>query len=645
MISRQTIDAVFASARVEEVIGDFVSLKRSGSNLKGLSPFADEKTPSFMVSPSKQIWKDFSSGKGGNVVTFLMEHEQFTYPEALRWLAKKYNIEIQEDSEQTDEQKESLKQRESLYIVSEFAKKYFVEQLHKSEEGQNIGLPYFKERGFQLKTIEKFELGYSPGKRDAFTETAEKKGYGKTILEASGLSIYKEGESSGYDRFRDRIIFPIHSFSGRILGFGGRILRNDVKAAKYLNSPESEIYQKSKILYGIFQSKQAILKQNECLLVEGYMDVISLHQAGIENVVASSGTSLTVDQIRLIKRLTPNVTILYDGDKAGINATFRGIDLILEQELNVKVLLFPEGEDPDSFAQKHSPEEIEAFIKSNATDFIRFKASILLEEAKGDPVKKAALIRDIIQSIALIPNIVQRELYIQETSKLMEMREEVLFKELAQMLQRRRKDLVEREKLERPVQTMEVVRAEKTEINLRDVIESDIIRLLMQYGDLIIELKDASDQKYETTVIEEILNQFQVNDMSFQNELFKKILEDIQLGFESEELRTGSFFVKLFNEEITTVASEAMIEKYSISPNWKNKLNILIKPTEYNISKEISDIILRFKTIYLEDEIKKFAEFLKDSELDGDVRNEQIDKIMKLTQTRSDINTALNRVV
>ena len=357
MISRQTIDAIFSTARVEEVIGDFVSLKRSGSNLKGLSPFADEKTPSFMVSPAKQIWKDFSTGKGGNVVTFLMEHEQFTYPEALRWLAKKYNIEIEEDREQTDEQKEELKQRESLFIVSEFAKKYFEEQLFETEEGQNVGLSYFKERGFTKQTIEKFELGYSPAKRNAFTEAAEKKGFGKNILEASGLSIYTDSDF-GIDRFRERVIFPIHSFSGRVLGFGGRILRSDIKAAKYLNSPESDIYHKSKILYGIYQSKQAILKENECLLVEGYTDVISLHQAGIENVVSSSGTALTPDQIRLIKRLTPNVIILYDGDAAGIRASFRGIDLILEQELNVKVLLFPNGEDPDSFAQKHSSEEI-----------------------------------------------------------------------------------------------------------------------------------------------------------------------------------------------------------------------------------------------------------------------------------------------
>ena len=644
MISRQTIDALFSAARVEEVIGDFVSLKRAGSNLKGLSPFADEKTPSFMVSPAKQIWKDFSTGKGGNVVTFLMEHEQFTYPEALRWLAKKYNIEIEEDREQTDEQKEELKLRESLYIVSEFANKYFQEQLNETEEGRNVGLSYFKERGFTKQTIEKFELGYSPVQKNAFTERAEKKGYGKNILEASGLSIYKENEF-GIDRFRERVMFPIHSFSGRVLGFGGRILRNDVKAAKYLNSPESEIYHKSKILYGIFQSKQAILKENECLLVEGYTDVISLHQAGIENVVASSGTALTPDQIRLIKRLTPNVTILYDGDPAGIKASFRGIDLILEQELNVKVLLFPEGEDPDSFAQKHSSEEIKSYIEQNATDFIRFKANVLLDETKGDPVKKAELIRDIIHSISLIPSLIQRELYIQETAKLMEVREEVLFKELNQNLQRKQKEAKEKRESQPQFQPLELVKEEKISINPRMVVEEEIIHLIMQYGNLVVELKDDEGETYTTTVIEEILHQFESNDLKMGSEIYQSIFEDVKLGYEEEELRTGDFFIKLFDEGKNGVASEAMIEKYSLSENWKEKLNIHIKTKEENISKDISDTILRYKTFYLDDLIKEFSETLKMEDIDGEFRLEQLEKIMILIETRAKIYKALNRVI
>src|SRR5690554_3212119 len=644
MISRQTIDRIFSAARVEDVIGDFVSLKRAGSNLKGFSPFTDEKTPSFMVSPAKQIWKDFSTGKGGNVVTFLMEHEQFTYPEALRWLAKKYNIEIEEDREQTDEQKEELKQRESLFIVSEFAKKYFEEQLHETEEGQNIGLSYFKERGFTKQTIEKFELGYSPAKRNAFTEAAEKKGFGKNILEASGLSIYKDSDF-GIDRFRERVIFPIHSFSGRVLGFGGRILRSDVKAAKYLNSPESEIYHKSKILYGIFQSKQAILKENECLLVEGYTDVISLHQAGIENVVSSSGTALTPDQIRLIKRLTPNVTILYDGDPAGIKASFRGIDLILEQELNVKVLLFPEGDDPDSFARKNSSNEIQKYIAENATDFIRFKANVLLEEAQNDPVKKAELVRDIIQSIALIPNIIQRELYIQEASRLMEVREEVMFKELEQVLQRKQSETQKKSQTTKESSTLEVVKTEKVSIDQQAFIEEELVRLIMQYGDLIIELKDEHGETYQTTVVEEIIAHFEINDFRMSNEVYQSILEDVKMGIESKELRVGDFFIKLFDQDKTGVASEAMIEKYSISENWKNKLEIYIKPKEQNIAKNVTDTILRFKSLHIENFIKEYSEILKAEDISGDLRTEHLDKIMKLTKARSDIFKALNRMV
>ncbi|MFA7687882.1 MAG: DNA primase [Moheibacter sp.] len=642
MISRQTIDAVFAAARVEEVIGDFINLKRSGSNLKGLSPFADEKTPSFMVSPAKQIWKDFSSGKGGNVVTFLMEHEQFTYPEALRWLAKKYNIEIEEEREQTDAQKEELKLRESLYIVSEFAQKYFTEQLHESEEGRNIGLTYFKERGFTKETIQKFDLGYSPAQRNAFTQYAEGKGYGKNILEASGLSIYNDSEQ-GVDRFRERVIFPIHSFSGRVLGFGGRILRNDVKAAKYLNSPESEIYHKSKILYGIFQSKQAILKQNECLLVEGYTDVVSLHQSGIENVVASSGTALTPDQIRLIKRLTPNVTILYDGDAAGIKASFRGIDLILEQELNVKVLLFPEGEDPDSFAQKHSSEEIQEYISENATDFIQFKTKVLLDETKNDPVKKAELIRDIIQSISLIPNLIQQELYIQETAKIMDVREEILFKELAQTISRKEKETASKARESKP---LEVVKDEvKMAFDPIHTIEEEIIKLIMQYGDLVIEIKQGENEVYPTTVIEEILHQFETNGLVLKNELYQSILEDVKLGYEQEELRTGDFFIKLFDEAKTGIASNAMSEKYSLSKNWSEKMGIFIKPKEANILKDVNDTILRYKSFYLEDKIKEFSVLLQDDQLAGDARAEQLEKIKLLTQMRSQIYQALNRVI
>ncbi|WP_446751468.1 DNA primase [Tenacibaculum sp. L6] len=432
MITQQTIDKVFETARVEEVIGEFVQLKKSGSSFKGLSPFTDERTPSFMVSPVKQIWKDFSTGKGGNAISFLMEHEHYTYPEAIRWLAEKYNIEI-EETEQSDEQKQQMNERESMFLVSKFAKDYFHDVLMNTQNGRAIGLSYFKERGFREDTIEKFDLGYCKDEWDNFTKAALDKGYDLKYLKSTGLTIVKEGgaEDRKFDRFKGRVMFPIHSMSGRILGFGGRILTNDKKAAKYLNSPESEIYHKSKILYGLYQAKKEIAKEDNCFLVEGYTDVISFHQSGIENVVASSGTALTPDQIRLVNRLTKNITVLFDGDAAGIRASLRGIDLILEQGMNVKVVTFPEGEDPDSFAKAHSNADLKQYLAEKSQDFIEFKVSLLMKEAANDPVKKAGLIRDIVTSISKIPDGIQREVYVQECARIMDISEQVLFSELA----------------------------------------------------------------------------------------------------------------------------------------------------------------------------------------------------------------------
>lgn len=420
MISRSTIDRVFESARVEEVIGEFVQLKKAGSNFKGLSPFTDEKSPSFMVSPVKQIWKDFSTGKGGNAISFLMEHEHYSYPEAIKWLAKKYNIEI-EETEQTDEQKAQMNERESMFLVSNFAKDYFHDLMLNTNQGKAIGLSYFKERGFTDETIKKFDLGYCLDEWDNFTNAALAKGYDLKYLASTGLTIVKENKQ--FDRFKGRVMFPIHSMSGRILGFGGRILKADKKAAKYLNSPESDIYHKSKILYGIYQAKKEIAKQDNCYLVEGYTDVISFNQSNIENVVASSGTALTSDQIRLVNRLTKNITVLFDGDAAGIRASIRGIDLILEQGMNVKVVQFPDGEDPDSFAKSHSNSELKAYLEDSAQDFINFKVSLLLKDSNNDPIKKAGVIRDIVTSISKIPDSIQREVYIQECSRIMEISE------------------------------------------------------------------------------------------------------------------------------------------------------------------------------------------------------------------------------
>ena len=393
MISKNTIDKVFEQSRVEEVVGDFVQLKKAGSNYKALSPFSNEKTPSFVVSPVKQIWKDFSSGKGGNSVAFLMEHEHFTYPEAIKYLARKYNIEI-EETQLNNEDKEKASERESLYIVSEFAKEFFKKTLNDSQEGRSIGLSYFQERGFSTQTIENFDLGFSPKEINYFSEVALKKGYDKIFLDKTGLSIFHENKT--IDRFRGRVIFPIKSMSGRVLGFGARILDNKIKTAKYLNSPESLIYNKSKVLYGIYYAKQEIAKLDNCYIVEGYTDVIQFHQKGIKNVVSSSGTSLTNDQITLIRRLTSNITMLYDSDKAGINATLRGIDMILSAGMNVSICTFPEGQDPDSYSQERSLEEIEDFLKDNSKDFIQFKASFLSSQTVNNPILKAKQSKSLI---------------------------------------------------------------------------------------------------------------------------------------------------------------------------------------------------------------------------------------------------------
>src|SRR5690606_12366668 len=504
MISRKTIDTVFETARVEEVIGDFVQLKRAGSNYKGLSPFTDERTPSFMVSPSKQIWKDFSSGKGGNAVSFLMEHEHFSYPEAIRFLAKKYGIEI-EETEQTSEQKIEADERESLYLISDFAKEYFHQTLLDTEEGKAIGLSYFKERGFTDETIKKFDLGYALNDWNAFTRHALDKGYLLDLLEKTGLTIIKEGADNTaektIDRFRGRVMFPIKSMSGRTLGFGGRILTTDKKVAKYLNSPESIIYYKSKVLYGLFEAKQAIAKEDNCFLVEGYTDVIQMYQKGVENVVSSSGTALTSDQIRLINRLTANITVLFDGDAAGLRAAIRGVDLILEQGMNVKIVTFPEGEDPDSFSRRNSTEDLKNYLEQNAVDFISFKANLLAEDSAKDPIKKAETIHEIILSISKIPDLIKREVYVRECSRIMDVSEQVLLNTLAQLLQKSHRE--GRKKTENV--PFEVITPEKEKVEKVDVqkeLENEIKRLLVLHGHRKEEFvewvtSEKSDKAYE----------------------------------------------------------------------------------------------------------------------------------------------------
>ena len=632
MITRETIDKVFETARVEEVIGDFVQLKRAGSNYKGLSPFSDERSPSFMVSPVKQIWKDFSSGKGGSVVTFLMEHEHFTYPEAIRFLANKYNIEI-EETETSQEDKIEANEKESMYLVSEFAKTYFHDTLLNTEEGKAIGLSYFKERGFTNETIAKFGLGYSPETWDAFTKEALSKGYQLDYLEKVGLTILRE-DGKHFDRFKGRVMFPIQSLSGRNLGFGGRILTNDKKAAKYLNSPESEIYHKSKVLYGIFHAKQAIAKQNNCYLVEGYTDVIQLHQVGVENVVASSGTALTPDQIRLINRLTKNITVLFDGDAAGLRASVRGIDLILEEGMNVKVCTFPDGDDPDSFAKKNSYEDLVLYLENNAKDFIQFKASLLMDEANNDPIKKADLIRDMVVSISKIPDRIKREIYIQECSRIMDISEQVLLNTLAQLVQ---KDISEAgKKLKQEQKAFEVVKNEPLvqheKVNIVYELERKLIEMLLLYGsqeadfdDFILKANEDGEmiEEKETStekVYRRIYLSLQEDEVELANPLFKELYNDLISYYnQNEEFNIEHYLMQLSSEHSAIVTDILMLEEKELLHNWEAK-NIYVKSKNKNVSQYVSETIVSLREYLINKLIMDLMQSYSSEEEENDLQ-------------------------
>lgn len=652
MISRTTIDNVFEAARVEEVIGDFVQLKKSGSNYKGLSPFTDERSPSFMVSPVKQIWKDFSSGKGGNVVSFLMEHEHFTYPEAIKFLAKKYGIEI-EETEQSSEEKEQANERESLYLVSEFAKNYFHNTLLKTEEGKAIGLSYFKERGFTDETIKKFELGYSPDSWEAFTSHAIKKGYKLEFLEKTGLSIVK-GEKQ-FDRFKGRVMFPILSMSGRTLGFGGRILTSDKKAAKYLNSPESDIYHKSKVLYGIFNAKQSISKEDNCYLVEGYTDVIQFHQTGIHNVVSSSGTALTPEQIRLINRLTQNITVLFDGDAAGLRASLRGIDLILEQGMNVKICTFPEGEDPDSFSRKNSLEDLSLYLEENSKDFITFKASLLAKEAKNDPIKKSETIHDMVNSIAKIPDVIKREIYIKECSRIMDISEEVLFNTLAQLLRKDKKD--SSKKAEVKQEAFQVVSSEKKakKIDVQFELEQKIIQLLLLYGnveedfeDLILEADEKGEislkpEIHKARVYEKIYLDLQDDEIEFTNPEFKKIYYEVVNRFNQNPEAKAETFINDLEPELATAVTHVLMEeeRYELH-NWE-RMEIYVKGKDKTIAQIVSETILNLRRHLVSQKIDDLSEMMKDN--DNPEKESSLQEIVDYLTLKKVLSNKLNRVV
>ncbi|WP_296382813.1 DNA primase [Winogradskyella sp.] len=653
MISQNSIAQVFETARVEEVIGDFVQLKKSGSSFKGLSPFSEERTPSFMVSPVKQIWKDFSTGKGGNAVSFLMEHEHFTYPEAIKYLAKKYNIEI-EETERTDEEKAQADTRESLYLVSEYANTYFQKTLHSTDHGKAIGLSYFKERGFTEETIKKFQLGYSLDEWQAFTDDALGKGYSIDFLSATGLTIVK-GEKR-FDRFKGRVMFPIHSMSGRILGYGGRILTNDKKAAKYLNSPESEIYHKSKVLYGLYYAKQGIAKEDNCYLVEGYTDVIQFYQTGIKNVVSSSGTALTPDQIRLINRLTNNITVLFDGDAAGIRASIRGIDLILEQGMNVKVCTFPDGEDPDSFAKSNTLEELTEYLNENAKDFIQFKAYLLVKEANNDPIKKAETIREIVNSIAKIPDQIKREIYIQECARIMDISENVLFSTLAQISKKDFQEANRKHKQEQKAfEVVKNVEQPKQKINVQYELERKIIEILMLYGDrteqfedLILKEDEVSGDlileptKHEARVFEKIYLDLQEDEMQFSNEQFKTLYYSIidKLN-QDENFSTKNFVNQLDQESAGTVTSILMEdEKYNLH-DWERN-QIIPKEKEHAVSQLVSQTILSLRC-YLIDQ--KVAEYKNETLKEGSDTRSIIEDVKDYVGLKMLLSRKLGKVI
>lgn len=617
MISKDTIDKIFSTARIEEVIGDFVSLKKSGSNYKGLSPFTTEKTPSFFVSPSKQIFKCFSSGVGGNVVKFLMEHDQLTYPEALRFLAEKYNIEIEED-EVTPEQEEARSERESLYVVNKFAEEFFTEQLE-TDEGKAIGLSYFKERGFSAETIETFRLGYSPDSWDSFLKSAKEKGYKEEYLLKTGL--IKQGSNNRlYDGYKGRVIFPIHNLSGRPIGFGGRTLKTDKKVPKYINSPESDVYDKSNVLYGLYQAKGAIVKQDACLLVEGYTDVLSLHQNNIKHVVASSGTSLTTGQIRLISRYTKNVVILYDGDAAGIKASFRGIDLILEEGLNVKVVLFPDGEDPDSYSQKLGTEELTEFLDQNAKDFIVFKSSILMKDIAGDPVKKAGVVHEIVNSIALIPDHITRSLYLKECSSIVDVPERALIAELNKFRKKRINDKMRQKEREQQKQNDapppppfpgEEIPPEAQAPFFEDaqelrgfsfeVEEENLIRFLLNYGNepisVEIENEEGKEETVEITVAHFLLNDILADEIQFSNPAYQAIVDETITLIENEDELNHQHFTHHTNELISTKATDLLTQKYDLH-NWERK-NIFVKTEASDLFRSAKEFLYALKIKHL----------------------------------------------
>src|SRR5664280_2892525 len=635
MIDRSTIDRILDAAQIVDVVQEFVPLKKRGVNYLGLCPFHNEKTPSFTVSPSKEIFKCFGCGKVGNSVNFVMEHEHLTYPEALKYLAKKYHIEVIE-KELTQEELEKQNERESLLIVSSYASRQFTENLFHADEGISIGLTYFKERGFRQDTLKKFEVGYSFEKKDAFSKKALEDGYKQDFLVKTGLSIQHEDRI--FDRFAGRVMFPIHSLSGQVLGFGGRVLKTDAKTAKYLNSPESEIYHKSRILYGIFQARKSITQEDRCYLVEGYTDVMSLHEANIENVVASSGTSLTQEQVRLIKRFTQNITILYDGDAAGIKASIRGIDLVLEEGMNVKIVLIPDNEDPDSYSKKLSNEEFLKFLKDNETDFIRFKTQLLLSEANNDPVKKADLIRDVVKSIAVIPEAITRTVYIKECSIVLEVSEPIIYHEVNKI--RQQKSFQDRNKYPGP-EDLPVLPPVLVKPVQRETVtyysEKEIIRLLLKFGNMEFERTvNKEDGKEEMlTVADYIVREITTDDLLFDDTVCSNIFAEFKFHSEHGLITADKQFVKHEDPEISSLSADLLADSHELSAIWKAK-QTYVETEEMKLKEIVGDAVLKFKSDKIMIKRKEIMVLLEEA-----VKANDIEKVIQLQKRYANLSVVL----
>ena len=656
MIDQATIDRILDAAQIVEVVSDFVTLRKRGVNYVGLCPFHNEKTPSFSVSPSKGLCKCFSCGKGGNAVHFIMEHEQMSYPEALRYLAKKYNIEIKE-RELTNEEKEVQSNRESMFIVNNFARDYFQNILKNHVDGRSIGLAYFRQRGFRDDIIDKFQLGFSTEGRDALAQEALRKGFKQEFLVKTGL-CYETDDHKLRDRFWGRVMFPVHTLSGKVVAFGGRVLSTEnQKLAKYVNSPESEIYHKSNELYGIYFAKQAIVKQDRCFLVEGYTDVISMHQSGVENVVASSGTSLTPGQIRLIHRFTNNITVLYDGDMAGIKASIRGIDMLLEEGMNIKVCLLPDGDDPDSFARKHNATEFQNFIQEHETDFIRFKAQLLMEDAGKDPMKRAELINDIVRSIAVIPEAIVRDVYIKECGQLLRIEDKLLVSEVA-----KRREL-QAEKGNKPIASNNAPTPQPGEMPPPfppEEMEADtyqsfipqegkegqefykyerlIIQMIVRYGEKVMcNLTDEEGNEVPVTVVEYVINDLKEDELAFHNPLHRRILSEASEHIHDQEFASERFFVAHPDPKISTIATELASDRYQLS-KYHSKTQKLVTDEE-RLYEMVPMLMINFKNAIVAEELKHIMYALQDPSIAND--NAQCDAVMQRYKEMKEIQNLM----